>query len=262
MPVLSIDGIDLYYELHGSGDPVVLIHGLGSSVRDWEYQLDAFASAYRVLVYDVRGHGRSAKPPGPYSVPLFARDLGGLLRALDIQRAHLVGISMGGMIALQLAADSPGQVRTLVVTNTGPDLVPRTPREHFQVWQRKTIQRLLGMRKLGQVLGARMFPKDAQAEVRRMFVERWAANHPRAYRDTFRGLVGWSVIDRLGAIACPALVIAADQDYTALSVKQDMVARLPNARLAVVADSRHATPVEHPDEFNRLVLDFLHEQNG
>lgn len=260
MPVLPIDGVEHYYELHGSGDPVVLIHGLGSSARDWEYQRDAFAASYRVLVYDVRGHGRSAKPPGPYGVPLFARDLSALLRALDIPRAHLVGISMGGMIALQLAADSPGQVRSLVVTNTGPDLVPRTTREHFQVWQRKTIQRLLGMRRLGQVLGGRMFPKDEQADLRRMFVEHWAANDPRAYRDTFNGLVGWSVIHRLGAIACPVLVIAADQDYTALSVKQDMVARLPNARLAVVADSRHATPVEHPDEFNRLVLEFLRTQ--
>jgi len=262
MPLQRVGDIDIHYEVHGRGDPLVLVHGLGSSLRDWEYQLEPFSHAYRVIVFDVRGHGRSSKPPGPYSIPLFARDLSGLMTALEVARAHVVGISMGAMIGLQLAADSPGQVRSLVVTNTGPDLVPRSAREHFQVWQRKAILRVLGMRRLGEVLGGRMFPKPAQADLRRMFVARWAENDPRAYRDTFNGLVGWSVLDRLGGIVCPTLVIAADQDYTALSIKEDMVTRLPNARLAVVADSRHATPVEHPDAFNRLVMEFLHEQEG
>jgi len=258
--VLPLRDINLYYEVAGQGDPIVFIHGLGSSARDWEYQVPFFAPRYRVVVFDVRGHGRSDKPPGPYSVPLFAQDAAALIRALEAAPAHVVGISMGGMIALQLAVDEPALVRSLVVVNSGPELVVRTFRERLMILQRFLIVRLLGMRKMGEVLSQRLFPRPDQAPLRQMFVERWAENDPRAYREAMRALVGWSVADRLGDIRCPTLVIASDQDYTPVSAKEAYVARMPNARLVVIPDAHHAVTVERPDEFNQVLLDFLTQQ--
>lgn len=260
MPVLPLRDINLYYEVAGQGDPVVFIHGLGSSARDWEYQVPFFAPRYRVVVFDVRGHGRSDKPTGPYSVPLFAQDAAALIRALEAAPAHVVGISMGGMIALQLAVDEPALVRSLVVVNSGPELVVRTFRERLMILQRFLIVRLLRMRKMGEVLSQRLFPRPDQAPLRQMFVERWAENDPRAYREAMRALVGWSVADRLGDIRCPTLVIASDQDYTPVSAKEAYVARMPNARLVVIPDAHHAVTVERPEEFNQALLDFLAQQ--
>ena len=107
---------------------------------------------------------------------------------------------------------------------------------------------------------ARLFPKAAQGELRRVFVERWAENDKRAYYDAMRGLVGWSVADRLGNVHCPTLVIAADEDYTPVSLKRAYVAQMPRAELVVIEDSRHATPVERPEQFNQALMAFLSRQ--
>ncbi len=257
MPRLQLKDISLYYEVAGEGDPVVFIHGLGSSTRDWEYQVPFFAQRFRVIVFDVRGHGRSDKPPGPYSVPMFAQDTAALIRALEAAPAHVVGISMGGMIAFQLAVDEPELVRSLVVVNSGPEVVARTLQERLQILQRFLIVRLLGMRKMGEVLSKRLFPNPDQAQLRKIFVERWAENDPRAYREAMRALVGWSVADRLSEIRCPTLVIASDQDYTPVSAKEAYVSRIPNARLVVIPNAHHAVTVERPEAFNQILLDFL-----
>ena len=95
MPVLHLEDVDLYYELAGEGQPILLIYGLGSSSRDWEKQIEFFASRYQLIAVDIRGHGKSSKPPGPYSVLQFAGDVVQLLEALEVGPVHVVGISMG-----------------------------------------------------------------------------------------------------------------------------------------------------------------------
>ena len=257
MAIMRVGEIQMYYETIGHGEPVVFIHGLGSSARDWENQIGFFSKIYQVILFDVRGHGKSDKPPGPYSIPLFSRDLIALLEALQIGPVHVVGISMGGMIGLQLAVDAPELVKSLVVVNSGPEMVVRTLKERIQIWQRFLIVRLLGMRKMGEVLSGRLFPKPEQGELRKIFVEHWAENDPRAYRDAMSALVGWSVSEQLEKIACPVLVVAADEDYTPIEAKSTYVKRLQHGELVVIADSRHATPVEQPDEFNKVVMAFL-----
>ncbi len=257
MPKLRVRDIDLYYESAGQGEAVLFIHGLGSSSRDWELQKDFFAERYQVVTFDVRGHGQSDKPPGPYSVPLFAADTAELIRALDIAPAHVVGISMGGMIAFQLAVSEPDVLKSMVIVNSGPELVLRTFKERMGGLQRLLIIRLMGMRKMGQVLGGRLFPKEGQEETRQMFIERWAENDKRAYYDALRGLVGWSVAEHLGDIHCPTLVIAADEDYTPVSLKRAYVAKMARAELVAIEDSRHGTPVDQPERFNRVVMGFL-----
>jgi 3-oxoadipate enol-lactonase len=268
MPTLPIGGIHLYYEISGQGQPILFIHGLGSSTRDWELQVAFFSDRYQVITFDVRGHGRSDKPPGPYGVPLFATDTVELIKTLGIATAstrggapvHVVGISMGGMIAFQLAVSYPDLIRSMVIVNSGPEFILRTFRERLQALQRLLIVRLRGMRKMGEVLSKRLFPKPEQAELRQMLVERWAENDVRAYSDAARGLLGWSVVDHLSTIECPTLVIAAEYDYTPVARKEAYVARMPQAELVVIEDSRHATPVEHPERFNQVLASFLSNQ--
>ena len=260
MSKLHVRDIDLYYEIAGQGQPILFIHGLGSSSRDWEPQVAFFAKHYQVVTFDVRGHGQSGKPPGPYSIPLFATDTAELIKSLGIAPAHIIGISMGGMIAFQLAVSAPDLVRSLVIVNSGPEFILRTFKERIGGLQRLLIVRLLGMRKMGQVLSKRLFPKPEHEELRRVFVERWAENDRRAYSDAMRAIVGWSVSDRLGDIRSPTLVITADEDYAPVSLKEAYVAKMPQAELVVIADSRHATPAERPEQFNEALMAFLSKQ--
>ncbi len=257
MPMISANGLNQYYERHGSGAPLLLLHGLGSSTRDWEYQIPAFAARYEVITVDVRGHGRSEKPPGPYSLPLFAADILALMRRLEIVPAHVVGISMGGMIAFQMAAQSPEAFRSMVIVNSAPELRLRTLAERLQAAQRMAIVRLLGMRRMGRFLAGRMFPRPEQADIRRTFEARWAENDRRAYLEAFKALLDWSVAEALPRMDIPALIVAAEADYTPVETKRAYAARMPRARVVVIPDSRHGTPVDQPQRFNQAVLDFL-----
>ncbi len=257
MPEIEANGIKLNYAVTGQGEPIFFIHGLGSSGRDWEYQVDFFSPSYQVVTYDVRGHGQSGKPRGPYSIPLFAADAAALIQALQIKPAHIVGISMGGMIAFQLAVSAPALLRSLVIVNSAPALVIKTLAERLQLLQRLWIVRLLGMRKMGEVLSQRLLPKAEHAPLRELFVEHWAENNPRAYLDAMRALVNWSVADQLASIECPALVIASDHDYTSVAAKQAYASQLPNAELVVIENARHAVTVERPEDFNQILATFL-----
>jgi 3-oxoadipate enol-lactonase len=260
MSIIHINDIDTYYEITGQGEPLLFIHGLGSSARNWEWQVEYFARQYRVIAYDVRGHGRSSKPPGPYSMGTFAKDAAALLTGLEIAPAHVAGISMGGMIAFELAVRYPELLKSMVIVNSVPEVRVTSPREYLEMWPRFLILKALGVRRMGMALGKRLFPRPEQEETRRIFVERWAQNDRRAYQDALRAVLGWSVEARLGEIHCPVLVIAAEQDYWPLDVKQAYVKKMPDARLVVIADARHAVAVEKPEEFNRILDNFLASQ--
>lgn len=257
MSEIRSNGIHLYYEVHGEGQPLLLIHGLGSSTRDWELQVTEFSKSYKVITFDLRGHGRSDKPKGPYSMAMFAADATGLLQALGIDRAHVAGISLGGGVAFQMAVDAPEMIQTLTIVNSTPELIVRTFKERLMVWQRIAIVKVLGMKKMGEVLSKRLFVKPEHEEIRRIFCERWAENDTRAYLNAMRALVGWSVNAQIDSLRCPTLVIAADQDYSPVSVKEEYTARIPDAQLVVIPDARHAVTVEHPQAFNLALQEFL-----
>jgi pimeloyl-ACP methyl ester carboxylesterase len=257
MPVCRIQDVDLYYETAGDGPPVLLLHGLGSSSRDWENQIPELARTHRVIACDMRGHGRSEKPPGPYSVRQFAADAVRLLETLDAAPAHVVGLSMGGMIAFQMAVDTPEAVRSLIIANSGPEMILRTFRQRLLIRSRFAVVRLFGMAALGRMIAKPVFPKPEQAALRQTFEDRLAENDPRAYLDSLRALIGWSVADRIGGIRCPVLVIGSDQDYTPVEWKREYTKRIPGARLAVLEDSRHIAPIDRKQEFNHLLTDFL-----
>ena len=257
MPTIALSGLNVFYEQRGHGDPVLLIHGLGSSTEDWDPQVAVLQRHYTVITYDVRGHGQTEKPKGPYSVKQFAQDAGHLIEHLKLAPVHVVGLSMGGMIAFQLAVDRPDLLRSLVIVNSGPAMILRTWKEKLGIAQRKVIVRWMGMRKMGEVLATRLLPKPGFEALRATFVERWARNDPRAYLAALNALVGWSVQDALPRITLPTLVVGADKDYTTVEFKQAYTALIPTARLAVIDDSYHMMPVERPEAFHAELLPFL-----
>ena len=258
MPKLQTNSINLYYEIHGEGQPLVFIHGLGLSTRDWESQIPGFSKSYKVVAFDLRGHGQSDKPAGPYTMSQYSDDLAGLLRALNIPSAHIVGISLGGGIAFQFAIDHPNQVKTMTIVNSAPTL--GNPAEvKPEIERRVGIVQQMGMRAMGQALAPALFPKPEHAALREMFIARWAENDPRAYIEATRSMLDWNVTAQLGKIKSPSLIIAADQDYSPVAVKEAYIKLMPNAQLVVIPDSRHAVPIEHPAEFNAALAKFLAE---
>jgi pimeloyl-ACP methyl ester carboxylesterase len=265
MATLRLGDCDIHYERVGAGPPVLLLHGLGSCAADWAPQIDALAGAHTVVTVDLRGHGESGRPPGPYSMGLFARDVARLLEALALAPAHVVGLSLGGMVAFQLAVDAPALVRTLVIVNSAPAVVPRRLSERLALASRLWALRLLGLRPIAQRIAAVNFPEPGQRALRRALAARVASNDPAAYRASMDAIIGWSVADRIGAIACPTLVVSGDRDYTPVTLKQAYAARMRDARVAVVRRSRHVTPMDQPEVFNRLLLAFIaehHERAG
>lgn len=257
MPHLTVNGCRLYYTDQGQGEPVLLIHGLGSSSRDWENQIDALLAEHRVICVDMRGHGLSDKPRGPYSIQGFAEDCAALIAALHLHRPHIVGISMGGMIAFQLATMHPEIPASLTIINSAPEVRPKRLREYAMVAQRLILAHALPLSMTARGLGRVLFPKAEQHALRETFEQRWCENDRAAYLASLRAIIGWSVVDRLGQICCPVLVISGDNDYMPVEHKREYVARLGDARLEIIEDSCHATPVDQPDHCNRLILDFL-----
>jgi pimeloyl-ACP methyl ester carboxylesterase len=252
-----LNGVELAWEVAGAGEPVLLIHGLGSAGADWKLQVPALASRYRVITYDVRGHGDSGKPEHGYDVSTLAADAAALLRQLGAEPAHVVGLSLGGMIAFQLAVDAPELVRSLTVVNSGPALVGRTPAEKRRLKTRLFLTWALGPRGLARLLAKKLFPKREQAPLREQFLARMAGNDRRAYLAVTRAIMGWTVADRLAEVICPVLVVSGDRDYTPVATKEEYVRRLRDARLVVIPDSGHATPLDRPEELNQCLLEFF-----
>ena len=171
---VGVGDAELYYEVAGTGDPVVLLHGLGSSTRDWEPQIAELSRHYRVVSIDLRGHGRSSRAPGPYSMAGFATDVAAVMTHLAIDSAHICGISLGGMVAFQLAADTPDRVRTLAIINSGPAFPGRTLKGRLTLLSRFVVIRMKGLPALAPIIAGRLFPKPEQEVLRQTFIQRFA----------------------------------------------------------------------------------------
>jgi 3-oxoadipate enol-lactonase len=257
MPTLSINETTLFYECVGSGPPLLLIHGLGSSGDDWAFQREEFSRGHTLVLPDLRGSGRSAKPAGPYSIAQFAADLWGLLDALAIESADLLGFSLGGAVAIEMALMRPACVRRLVLCNALSNYRTDTWRKWFEAHAQVALVRAIGLRRTARLVARRLFPHDDQAPKRQRVVDVLGANERRAYLATIRALIGWSALDRLHTLQAATLLIAAEHDYTPLADKRAEMRHFPQAQLVVIAGSRHGTPFDATERFNASVLDFL-----
>ena len=258
MPETVINHVRFHFEESGSGDVLLFLHGLGSCSQDWPLQMPVFCSRFRVIAPDLHGHGQTDKPRKRVSIAQMTADVACLLDELGVKRTHIVGLSMGGCVAQQLALDNPARVRSLTLVNTFARFDPGAPDNAIPLVARMGVLGLLGLPAQARFVAARMFPKPEQAQLRALAVERIASNDLATYIRLLLTLGAFDVTHRLREIACPTLVIAGNRDTTVpLRAKKFLAEHIPSARFELVADSGHATPIDQPEMFNRLVMNFV-----
>ncbi|MGA7096919.1 MAG: alpha/beta hydrolase [Acidimicrobiia bacterium] len=254
MTMMVVDDTTIHYEVDGNGPPLLFLHGLGSSTADWERQIPYFSRTYEVITLDLPGHGQSDIPPGPYTIKGFSDDVAAFIEKYGRHPLKVVGISLGGMVGFQLAADHPELVERLVVVNAVPAFRLETVAQRMQIPVRRLIVRFMGMRKMGEVLAGRLFP-DAELETERaVMVERWAKNDKRAYLDTLWAISHWEgVEEEMAGFDKPIRVLSSDMDYMPTEAKRPYVEAMPTATMKVIEDAHHAAPMERPERFNQML---------
>jgi 3-oxoadipate enol-lactonase len=257
---VQTNGVALNCLVEGEGPWLVLAHSLAADVSMWGQQVPALARRFKVVRFDVRGHGGSEAPPGAYSLDMLATDALGLCDALGIDKAHWIGLSMGGMIAQAFALAHPGRVASLVLADT----TSRYPPEVWPLWQQRiATAETQGLEPL------------VQPTLERWFTAAFRAAHPErvlpiaaAIRATpVAGYVGCShaipKIDftaRLREIRCPTLVIVGAEDPgTPVAMAREIHDHLPGSELVIIPDAAHLSNVEQPEAFNRA-LDTFYER--
>ena len=268
MPTIRANGVQQRYEVSGTRGPwVTLIHGSGDNREAWWLQAPTLAKRFRVLTYDVRGHGETETPEDQaVDQATFVTDLLGLLNELGIRKTAVVGYSMGGGIARNFAAMHPGRVWAAVLSNGGRlDPQPDPAQEAEMATMRE--QRIAGIREGGMEsvfdgwLTSVYTPEfvEARPEVVARHREIMTANDPEKYIRTMSGAMSASRAD-LSALTAPTLIIVgAGDDYTGPDAANELAAALPRqARAHVdVFPTRHGSPFERHEEYNRTLIAFL-----
>lgn len=256
MPWFKHDDVELHYLTRGHGADVLLIHGLGSSAGDWAFQVPALEQRRRVILPDLRGSGHSTCPPGPYAIEQFARDLWGLVDALGAREVDVVGFSLGGAVALEMALQRPGRVPRLALINS----LESYRADHWRKWLEARAHtwavRLLGLRRTARAVARRVFPADWQAPMRARALQVIGGARRRPYLQTIAALERWCARERLDRLQSRVLVLAAEYDYTPLEEKRTLAQRL-GAQLVVVRGSRHGTPFDSTECTNATLVAFL-----
>ena len=267
MPRIRCNGVDLRVETIGAGSPLLMIMGLGASLETWVAQREAFAARHRVILFDNRGAGESACPPPPWSVPDMAADAVAVLDALGVERAHVLGVSMGGMIAQEMAIAWPERVDRLVVAVSfaRPDPVRRAFLL-FRRWARLQGDVDLvheGVANLPWLVSPGVLNDPARLQEILALVGTMPLMDAMAYSHQIDAILEHDTLSRLQHVRAPSLVLAAAEDVlTPVAFSAEIAAAIPDARLVVLPHGGHAVQVEDPHAFNAAVLEFLSKQKN
>jgi pimeloyl-ACP methyl ester carboxylesterase len=266
MPKALVNGIRIYYDVYGQGEPILLIMGLGGSALAWQSQIPTLSQRLRVIAYDNRDAGRSDKMEAEYSMADMADDAAALLGHLDIASAHVYGVSMGGMIAQELALRHPGRVRTLVLGCTSPCLLAIPPSEKAvrdimeaaELPVREAFERSMWTGYSDAYLAAHKDHLWLRAQV-----EAGLTPPLEALRRHYAVVGGFDARERVGQIRAPTLVMTGDQDPLVPPENSRFLAEhIPGAETIVFPGGRHAFNVEFEEESNSAVLDFVRRHSG
>jgi 3-oxoadipate enol-lactonase len=251
----------LYYlDPNPSGAPVVLLlHGLGANGSSWTLQFESLISAgFRPIAPDTPGFGKSPYDGKGWSVVRSSSAMAELLHELDAVPVHVVGISMGGTIAQQIAFDFPNLVRKLVLVDTFAVLRPTKLSGWFYFLQRFILVHTLGLPTQARFVAMRIFPCDDQQVLRDLLIEQITQADPRAYRAAMRSLGLFTSVKRLREIKVPTLVITGEKDTTVpLSSQSILAAGISGARQVFIPNAGHAVSIDQPELFNKELLGFL-----
>jgi 3-oxoadipate enol-lactonase len=253
----TVDGLRLHYIQEGQGSDLFLIHGLGGRLQEWDLHVPDLARHHRVTRWDARGFGESDKPAGPYSPEIFARDLAGLFRACGLKRAHVAGISMGGMIAQRFALDFPEYVESLTLLSTSSEVGTQAQ----VAWEKMAAAIEQRGFSLNTDFASRIYAPSfvkAHPEAVQATAARTATNDPRAYAAAARAVSAYNWTAELGRLRMPTLIIQGMEDkLTPPGGSVKMSRAIPRSRLLMFPDCGHVIPEEKPELFTRTLLAFL-----
>jgi 3-oxoadipate enol-lactonase len=258
VPTAELAEIELHYVERGSGRPLLLVPGIPAVASDWAPLAERLSDSRRVIAYDNRGSGASTTTPAPYTTAQLAADAVGLLDALEIDRADVFGMSLGGMIAQELAVRWPERVERLVLgcTHCGLAHAARMDRDAGHAFAMETDDWAARM----SALAPFAFAPGVDPELLRRFIEKKSGDvqDPDGYRGQIAAVLAHDAYERLPRIEAPTLILTGDSDRVIPAASSDVLReRIPGSRLEVVADAGHLFFLERPDESVRLLADFL-----
>jgi 3-oxoadipate enol-lactonase len=262
---IKANGIQINCELSGREDAavVVLSHSLGSGMSMWNPQLTALEPYYRVLRYDMRGHGESDAPEGSYTLEQLAADVIALLDALDMNAVHFVGLSIGGMIGQCLGLNYADRLKSLVLCDTAP-VIPKEARPMFA--ERKQTAREKGMQALVDGTLQRWFTLpylNANPPAVDLIRKQFLATPVAGFIGCSDAILGLNYLDRLPEIKLPSLIIVGENDLgTPVAASEAIHTSLPDSELEVLSSAAHLSNVEQAEKFNSCLLSFLKKQQG
>jgi pimeloyl-ACP methyl ester carboxylesterase len=262
MPKIHIGDIELYYEIHGDGEPLVLIPGFRTGLWLWFKQVEVFAQRFRAIVFDPRGIGESDKPDVPMTIKTLADDLAALLSALNIENAHILGVSFGGFVAQEFAINYPQMTRSLILCCTsfgGPrHLLPSlaTLQAMSEVAGLNTDERT---RRNFQQAFSPKFVSERSVDLEQAIGLR--LQHAVSDQTHFAQLQAAATFDaeaRVSRIKAPTLVLTGDEDTLLPSANShNLVAAIPLAQLKIIEGGSHMFFIEQPEIFNQTVIEFI-----
>ncbi|MCL4535784.1 MAG: alpha/beta hydrolase [Bacteroidetes bacterium] len=266
MPKALVNGVNIYYEVTGSGFPLVWSHEFAGDYRSWEAQVRFFSRRYRVITYNARGYPPSDVPedPAAYSQALAVEDLYQLLLHLQVEQAYIAGLSMGGAVAVSFAIAHPEMVRSLISAGTGAGATNRAEWESSMAQNAQLIERE-GMRAAAETYGRgptrlQLLRKDPRGW--QEFAEQLASHSARGSALTIRGVqlkrpTIYDLESKLRQLTMPTLIVVGDEDEACVEASLFMKRCIPRSGLVTFPQSGHVINLEDPDAFNRAVLDFL-----
>jgi 3-oxoadipate enol-lactonase len=252
----KVNGTELYYEVTGSeGKPwLILSHSLACTVRMWDPQVAAFKDRYRIVNYDMRGHGQSAAPQGPYTLEMLADDVLGLMKELKIERATYMGLSIGGMIGQTLALRQTKHFDRMVLADTSH----AQPAEAIKQWEERIkVAQTQGMKALVPSTMERWFtPSFRETPPARKIAELIANTPVAGYVGCGQAIMKLNTTARLKEIKLPVLAIAGESDPSAPGTRH-IGETVPGAKLVMIPNAAHIANVEQASTFNQALRDFL-----
>jgi 3-oxoadipate enol-lactonase len=259
MPFFRDEESSIHYLERGRGEPLLLIHGLGCSGAAWAFQVAALEHRFRLIIPDLPGSGHSSPPRSEYTIAGFANVMWRLMDHLKVQQTNIVGFSLGGAVALEMATLRPTCVPKLALINSLATYQPRDLRKWLETYVSATLVRMLGMPRAACFMAARLFPEPWQRAMREHTARVMGSVPPNSYLGTGLALARWAILDRLDLLTSRVLLIAAENDFTPLAEKHELAKRL-KAEIVVVRGSRHGTPFDSVEATNASLLAMLTDQ--
>lgn len=256
MDKARVNGITIAYEVHGQGEPLLLIHGAGVSRVEFRPQIEPLSQHFRLIVPDVRGHGDSEITSAPYSMKLFADDMIGLLDVLGIQQVLVCGHSMGGTIAQQMAVDYPSRVQAVILAETNyglkSDLLLRAAGKVGD-W----MVGLIGLKRLMPMTAKQLAAGSKEAEA--MYLEAFTPHvtNPANYMNISQANNNFDGKGQLHRIQCPTLVMIAERNRATHGMGRYMAKTIPGAQLVTIPNAGHGLNWDNTEAFNGAVLEFF-----